>query len=106
MFTHGGITYIQPKGWFEVVKLLDICVILLIPPTKQFMEISSVMIDIIPEVPRYVIPVIAAEAHIVEAVRIPRIRVYNSGKKDIDKIVYGKEDIVAILKDAGLIKGI
>lgn len=106
MYSHKGIPVLSAQEYRTIVSTKPSCIILLITPSPTQLKMLHVLHGVLGDYYRCAIPVRDEDAHLVRALRIPRVRVFVNSKLRHD-IILDMHDSASLenrLRDIGLMK--
>lgn len=104
-FTRDGIPFVSASGYSALIRRHPRCVMLIISPEEAQMRLVPILASLAGDIDCFVIPITGADSHLVEAVRVPRLRVFNDGRI-VENIQFSKANttnFVRVLKSLKLV---
>ena len=92
-----GIPFVHAQEYRNLVEQASRIAILLIAVEESQMNLAKSLVGIKGDHDIYVVPVSSSEAHLVDVIRVPRIRIIENGTIKYD-ILLNKDDISSLEK--------
>ncbi len=91
VFVYDSIPFVAAGEYKSWVSAHPDCIALVISPDEQQMSLIPILASVHGGMHCFVTPVTETDSHLVEAVRVPRIRVYLGGTL-IHNVLFSKEE--------------